>query len=329
MNNTRRIKAFIGAMMLAAAITAGYATFVSHTLHTYFALAVLVLAAVTSRMKVKLPGINGNMSVNLPFLLTAVVSLSAAEAVVIACVSTAVQCWPRKDAKFNPQQMVFNLSMMAFASSWRACYSMPRDWQRTQPGSGSGDSDLVPGTDRSSRGNRGSQRRQGGRADLVERCASGVPVLRGQRGSHHDGAGHEFAPGLGTRTRGVPSDVRDPSLVPLVFRTDRGNSASADDGARGWRGSVIEATYGSFKWLRSWRSHFFLSGSSRIVVLMMKKSALFFLKKFPHSYARPQAHCALYATTCNSLCFQWFSSQSLLNDSSAVCFTQARDRRSN
>jgi hypothetical protein len=116
MNNTRQIKTFIGAMMAAAVITAGYAGLVSHTLHTYFALAVLALAAVTSRMKVKLPGINGNMSVNLPFLLTAVVSLSAAEAVVVACVSTAVQCWPRKNAKFNPQQMAFNLSMMAFAS---------------------------------------------------------------------------------------------------------------------------------------------------------------------------------------------------------------------
>ena len=116
MNNTRRIKTFIGAMMLAAVITAGYAGFESHALHTYFALAVLVLAAITSRMKVKLPGINGNMSVNLPFLLTAVVSLSAAEAVVVTCVSTAVQCWPRKNAKFNPQQMAFNISMMAFAS---------------------------------------------------------------------------------------------------------------------------------------------------------------------------------------------------------------------
>jgi hypothetical protein len=116
LNNTRRIKTLIGAMMLAAAITAGYATTVSHASHTYFALAVLALAAVTSRMKVKLPGINGNMSMNLPFLLTAVISLSSAEAVVIACVSTVVQCWPRKDAKFNPQQMAFNLSMMAFAS---------------------------------------------------------------------------------------------------------------------------------------------------------------------------------------------------------------------
>jgi hypothetical protein len=129
MNNTRRIKTFIGAMMLAAAITAGYATVMSHTLHAYFALAVLVLAAVTSRMKVKLPGINGNMSVNLPFLLTAVVSLSAAEAVVITLVSTAVQCWPRKGTKFNPQQMAFNASMMAFASC-AASLMFHADWLR-------------------------------------------------------------------------------------------------------------------------------------------------------------------------------------------------------
>jgi len=129
MNDTRRIKTFIGAMMLAAVSIVGYAGCASHTLHIYFALAVLVLAAVTSRMKVKLPGINGNMSVNLPFLLTAVVSLSAAEAVVVACVSSVVQCWPRKDAKFNPQQMAFNLSMMAFANCL-ASLMFHADWLR-------------------------------------------------------------------------------------------------------------------------------------------------------------------------------------------------------
>jgi hypothetical protein len=129
MNNPRQIKTFIGAMMAAAVITAGYAGLVSHALHTYFALAVLLLAALTSRMKVKLPGINGNMSVNLPFLLTAVVSLSAVEAVVVTCVSTAVQCWPRKDAKVNPQQMAFNLSMMAFASCL-ASLMFHADWLR-------------------------------------------------------------------------------------------------------------------------------------------------------------------------------------------------------
>jgi len=117
MNTTRQTKTFVVAMTLAAGSVAGYAAFVNHTLHAGFALAVLALAAATSRMKVKLPGINGNMSVNLPFLLTAVVNLSAAEAIAIACVSTAVQCWPKKNAKFNSHQMQFNLSMMGFACS--------------------------------------------------------------------------------------------------------------------------------------------------------------------------------------------------------------------
>lgn len=116
MHNPRRIRMLIGAMIVAATGAAAYAGLASHTLHPYLALAVLALAAVTSRMKVKLPGVNGNMSVNLPFLLTAVVNLSAAEAIVITCVSTAVQCWPRKNAKLNLQQMSFNLSMMSFAS---------------------------------------------------------------------------------------------------------------------------------------------------------------------------------------------------------------------
>src|SRR6516164_7350888 len=113
----RHTKMFIGAMMLIGLGTATFAGFASHTPNAYFALGVLALAAATSRMKVKLPGINGNMSVNLPFLLTAAVNLSAVEAIVITCISTTVQCWPRKNAKFNPQQMAFNLSMMAFATS--------------------------------------------------------------------------------------------------------------------------------------------------------------------------------------------------------------------
>jgi len=117
MNDTRRVKTFIGTMFVAGASAAGYAVSQSHTLHPYLAFTVLALAATTSRMKVKFPGINGNMSVNLPFLLTAVVSLSAPEVVTIALISTIVQCWPQKSAKFKPQQMFFNVSMMVFAAS--------------------------------------------------------------------------------------------------------------------------------------------------------------------------------------------------------------------
>lgn len=136
MNTTRQIKTLIGTMTLAATVAAGYAGSTSHTLHPSIALAVLVLAAATSRMKVKLPGINGNMSVNLPFLLTAVVNLSATEAIVVTCVSTAVQCWPRKNAKFNPQQMAFNISMMTFATCL-ASLVFHADWLRAMPWSSS------------------------------------------------------------------------------------------------------------------------------------------------------------------------------------------------
>jgi hypothetical protein len=114
--NTRLTKTFIGGMVLAALASTLYAGLASHTLHPAYALAVLALAAATSRMKIKLPGIDGNMSVNLPFLLMAVVNLSALEAVLIACVSTVVQCWPNAGSKSKPEQMAFNVSMMAFAT---------------------------------------------------------------------------------------------------------------------------------------------------------------------------------------------------------------------
>jgi len=98
------------------------------TLHAWYGLAVLALAAATSRMKVKLPGIEGNMSVNLPFLLTAVVTLSAVEAVAVAALSTVVQCWPKQGGKFKAEQMLFNVSMMSVAASlanvvWNAGWS--------------------------------------------------------------------------------------------------------------------------------------------------------------------------------------------------------------
>ncbi|HEV3306756.1 MAG TPA: hypothetical protein VGZ91_09965 [Candidatus Sulfotelmatobacter sp.] len=115
--NTRLTQTFIGATVLASIASSIYAGLGSHTLHSFYALAVLALAAATSRMKVKLPGIEGNMSVNLPFLLMAVINLSAVEAILIASVSTVVQCWPQPDKKFRPEQMLFNVSMMAFAAS--------------------------------------------------------------------------------------------------------------------------------------------------------------------------------------------------------------------
>src|SRR5271154_5660739 len=113
---TRLTQVFIGLMFAAAVAGTAWAGWKSHTLHSYYALALLALSAATSRMKVKLPGINGNMSVNLPFLLLAVLNLSAAEAVAIACTSTLVQGLPKRGTKLKREQMLFNVGMMGFAS---------------------------------------------------------------------------------------------------------------------------------------------------------------------------------------------------------------------
>jgi hypothetical protein len=110
-------KTFVVVMVLAATAGTLCASLASHAVHPAYTLAILALAAATSHMKIKLPGIDGNMSVNLPFLPMAVVNLSALEAVSIACLSTVVQCWPKSGSKFRPEQMLFNVSMMAFAAS--------------------------------------------------------------------------------------------------------------------------------------------------------------------------------------------------------------------
>jgi hypothetical protein len=130
--NSRLTKSFIGATVLAAITGSTYAGMQSHTMHSFYTLAILALAAATSRMKVKLPGIEGNMSVNLPFLLMAVVTLSAVEAVLVACLSTVVQCWPQ-NGKFKPEQMLFNVSMMGLAASmanlvWNAAWLQKAAW---------------------------------------------------------------------------------------------------------------------------------------------------------------------------------------------------------
>ncbi|MGA7896021.1 MAG: hypothetical protein WCA49_22590, partial [Candidatus Sulfotelmatobacter sp.] len=51
----------------------------------------------------------------------------------VACVSTVVQCWPQQSGKFRPEQMLFNVSMMAFATSvanliWNAGWLGRASW---------------------------------------------------------------------------------------------------------------------------------------------------------------------------------------------------------
>lgn len=110
-----RAKTFIVAVMLIAAVVIVYAMLGMHPWHHHQFAMLLAISLIASRLKVKLPGLNGNMSVNLPFILIAQAQLSLPEALIIACASTLMQCLPRAGAKLKLVQVLFNLSTMATA----------------------------------------------------------------------------------------------------------------------------------------------------------------------------------------------------------------------
>lgn len=73
----------------------------------------LIVSVVASRLRLKLPGVTGIMSMNLPFILIAIAHLGTLEALGVGCISTFVQCLPRAGKKFNWVQAVFNVANMA------------------------------------------------------------------------------------------------------------------------------------------------------------------------------------------------------------------------
>ena len=106
---------FIALIALAGIASVAYGWMHATTWHPYEALALFAITVAASRMKVKLPGLTGNMSVNLPFLLLAAAELNMFEALAIAVVSTAVQCFPKDGARPKLVQVLFNLNLMAVA----------------------------------------------------------------------------------------------------------------------------------------------------------------------------------------------------------------------
>jgi hypothetical protein len=125
MTITRSAKIFIAIMDLAALAMVAVMAAHGQAWHPYPALTLLAVSLGTSRMKVKLPGLEGNMSVNLPFLLLAVIAMNSMEAILIACAATMVQSLPKKGDKLKPVRMLFNASMAVVASgtAWLAFHA--------------------------------------------------------------------------------------------------------------------------------------------------------------------------------------------------------------
>jgi len=106
---------FIGLIALGGLSMVTWAALERHPWHHSQFLLLLVIAVLASRLKLKLPGLNGNMSVNLPFVLIAAVQLSLFEALFIALASTVAQSLPKAGGKPQAIQMLFNVSTMAVA----------------------------------------------------------------------------------------------------------------------------------------------------------------------------------------------------------------------
>ena len=89
--------------------------------YTRFA-AYLLVAMIAARFRVSLPKMTGSMSVNLPFILLALIELSLVEALIIAAASTFVQCFWPESKKRNMVHVVFNVAVLAIAAqlTWLA-----------------------------------------------------------------------------------------------------------------------------------------------------------------------------------------------------------------
>jgi diguanylate cyclase (GGDEF)-like protein/putative nucleotidyltransferase with HDIG domain len=76
----------------------------------------LLVAVLASSLKIRLPGIDGTMSVNFLFILLGILELSLPETLLVGCTATLAQCLFGTKQKLVPIKIVFNvLSMMANA----------------------------------------------------------------------------------------------------------------------------------------------------------------------------------------------------------------------
>jgi diguanylate cyclase (GGDEF)-like protein/putative nucleotidyltransferase with HDIG domain len=75
----------------------------------------LLIAVLSSGLKIQLPGIDGTMSVNFLFILLGVLELSLPETLIIGCTATLVQCLWQARQKIVPAKVMFNVFMMANA----------------------------------------------------------------------------------------------------------------------------------------------------------------------------------------------------------------------
>jgi hypothetical protein len=107
-------------VFLTLVILSGVSVFVqaglrSPEIHLVRFVSFLLVGCLAARLKVKLPGFTGTMSVNSPFILVAAAEMNTLEALLVGCASNFLQCLPRDRRKFSLTQVAFNFCTMALA----------------------------------------------------------------------------------------------------------------------------------------------------------------------------------------------------------------------
>ena len=82
--------------------------------------AIVAVCALVSGLKVRLPGIEGTMSVNFLFILMGVSQMSLGETIMLGCTGTLVQCIWKSKNPVKPVRLIFSVCSMATAVT--ACY---------------------------------------------------------------------------------------------------------------------------------------------------------------------------------------------------------------
>jgi hypothetical protein len=108
-------KMFVGLVAAAALVLLGFGMLRWESADLVRFACFVIVSAAASRMKLSLPGLNGNMSMNVPFMLLAALELSLAESLVVAFVSVAVQCMPKNGKSMSALQIVFNMALIVNA----------------------------------------------------------------------------------------------------------------------------------------------------------------------------------------------------------------------
>ncbi|HEX9255091.1 MAG TPA: hypothetical protein VF938_06080 [Candidatus Angelobacter sp.] len=101
-------KIFIATVVVMGAVVLGNGLLHWQSSNPAELLALLVMTLIASRLKAKLPGISGVMSVNLPFLLIVTVRLSGGESLLIAALASLVQSIPAVKSRTSFIQALFN-----------------------------------------------------------------------------------------------------------------------------------------------------------------------------------------------------------------------------